>query len=215
VNIIRTKAVELSEIPAIAYKFKRKSGGAGIKILCLDTDKTAVAEIDKRTGEAVLEKNSDFPAEVFEEALGLTVGLPYSARGKIKVSVPEDDGKEEEAAEAEPVKICMIDSDEYKALVERYSDENDKLNYTLMNKDFIQFTAKSKTVSSMVGERALTDDIALFVVKSRAAFFADKKESLSDEEAKALIETIDEINPRSAFKELKQHINKLLAKSKR
>jgi hypothetical protein len=41
-NIIRTTAVELSLIPAIAYKQKLASGGAGIKLFRLDQDATAV-----------------------------------------------------------------------------------------------------------------------------------------------------------------------------
>ena len=218
-NIIRTKAVELSEIPAIAYKFKRKSGGSGIKVFRTDSEKSIVAEIDKRTGEAVINPSDDFPAEALEEALELTIGLPYSARGKIKISiVKEDEAQEQEAeteAEEKETKLSMVDSDEYRALVDRYSDEKGKINYILMNKDFIQFAAKSKAVATMAAEKALTDDIALFVVKSRAAFFANKKESMSDEEARALIETIDEIDPRSALKELKLHINRKLAKGKR
>ena len=52
-NIIRTTAVELAAIPAIAYKQKLSAGGAGIKIFRLDTDASAVFSIDRRTGEAV------------------------------------------------------------------------------------------------------------------------------------------------------------------
>ena len=106
----------------------------------------------------------------------------------------------------------MVNSDEYKAIVERYSDEKDKLNYTLMNKDFIKFASKSKTVEDMVKNSALTEEILLFIIKSRATFIANKKESLDDKEVIALIETLDEINTRSAFKELKNHINKMLSK---
>jgi hypothetical protein len=108
----------------------------------------------------------------------------------------------------------MADSDEYMAIVERYSDEKGKLNYQLMNKDFIQFASKSKTVSKMIGERATTDEILIFVVKSRAALVAGKRDSLDDELAAALIETLDEIDPRSAFKELKAYINRMLARAK-
>ena len=52
-NIIRTKAVELSTIPAIAYKQKLCSGGAGVKILRLDRDSAAVLTLDKKTGGGV------------------------------------------------------------------------------------------------------------------------------------------------------------------
>jgi len=98
--------------------------------------------------------------------------------------------------------------------IEILSDEKDKLNYQLMNKDFIQFASKSKTVSTMIAEKAIAEDVLVFVVKSRAAFVAGKKESLDDELAVALIETLDEIDPRSAFKELKAYINRMFARSK-
>lgn len=219
-NIIRTKAVELTSIPAIGYKLKLPGGGAGVKILRLDIDAHADATLDKRTGEAVPYGSFDeklFPSEAFDEALELTAGMPYSLRGNIKLAVSGDavkDGGDDGAKEAEPpIKInAMIDSDEYIAIAERYSDENGKMNYLLMNKDFIQFASKSKVVSDMVANKALAEDILIFIIKSRAALVANKKESLSDEDTKMLIETLDEIDPRSAFKELKHHVNRLLAK---
>jgi len=81
-----------------------------------------------------------------------------------------------------------------------------------MNKDFIQFASKSKVVAKLVAEKAPVDVIVLFVVKSRTALLAGKKDSLDDQEAAMLIESLDEIDPRSAFKELTAHIKRLLAK---
>jgi len=216
-NIIRTKAVELTAIPAIAYKQKLSTGGAGIKLMRMDREATAVGTIDKRTGDIVpygVVDEALFPYEAFEEALELTGGLPYSARGKIKLVVSEESMEEDVPEDAPKQKICMADSDEYTAIVDRYSDEKGKLNYQLMNKDFIQFASKSKTVSTMIAEKAIAEDVLVFVVKSRAAFVAGKKESLDDELAVALIETLDEIDPRSAFKELKAYINRMFARSK-
>lgn len=212
-SVIRTKAVELSVIPALAYKQKLTAGGACVKILRLDTEAVASATLDKRTGDTIPYGKYDvilFPSEAFDEAIELTLGIPYSSRGNIKIDVSEFSVKdEEEQAEQD---VSMIDSDEYIAIIERYTDEKGRLNYTLMNKDFIQFAAKSKVVADMVANKALTDDILLFIIKSRAAFIANKKESLDDKSVRALIETLDEIDPRSAFKELKNYINRLLAK---
>jgi len=218
-NIIRTKAVELTVIPAVAYKQKLASGGAGIKIMRIDSGETAVATIDKRTGEPVyygVVNESLFPYEAFEEAIELVEGLPYSARGKIKFVINELAESEDVVAEApEPEKISMIGSDEYAAIIERYSDENKKLNYQLMNKDFIKFAAKSKIVSNKIESKAPVEEIIVFVVKSRAAMIAGKKESLNDEMAKALIETLDEIDPKSAFKELSVYIRRMQSKGKK
>ncbi len=212
-NIIRTKAVELSTIQAIAYKQKLASGGAGVKLIRLDQDATAVATIDKRTGEAVPYGAVDdklFPYEAFSEAIELLNGMPYAARGKIALQRAEVvdvidvvEGDDEE-------KIDMVDSEEYAAIVERYSDEKGKLNYRLMNKDFIQFASKSKTVAEMVAAGADVEDILLFIIKSRATYIAGKKESLDDVYVAALMETLDEIDPRGAFKELRAHLIRML-----
>jgi len=167
-----------------------------------------------------------FPAEAFDEALELVAGLPYSARGKLAFRIqteaePEDvvdeAGKESEEGAAPPSAPTsqqhdMTHSAEYRAIVERYADQNGKLNYALMNKDFIQFAAKSKVVASMVAERRQNEEILLFVIKSRAALIAGKRDSLDDTAAASLIATLDEIDPRSAFKELKAHINRMLAR---
>ena len=217
-NIIRTTAIELITIPAIAYKQKLSSGGAGIKIYRLDRDVSAVFTIDKRTGEAIPYGASDpdlFPDEAVLEALELTSGLPYTARGKLKITLfvePDAVDDVEDVVETETEKVDMVDSEEYHAFIARYTDEKGKLNYTLMNKDFIQFASKSKVVSEMVAKKSSTNEILLFIIKSRASFLTGKKESLSDAQTEALIETLDEIDPRSAFKELTAHIRRLLAK---
>jgi len=214
-NIIRTKAVELTTIPAIAYKQKIASGGAGIKILRIDCDESAVCTVDKRTGDLVPFRVFDFnlfPMEAFDEAFDLTSGLPYTARGNIKL-VPTEIEEEDVIEEAPPEQVDMTLSAEYQALVDRFSDFEGKLNYELMNKDFIQFANKSKTVSDMIGERASTDEILLFIIKSRATFVANKRESLDDKSVALLIETMDEIAPRSAFKDLRAHIIRMQSRN--
>ena len=210
-NIIRTKAVELTTIPAIAYKQKLASGGAGIKMLRIDCEQSAVYTIDKRTGDLLPYRDFDenlFPPEAFYEALEMTEGLPYSARGLVRL-VPTQLDTEDVSEEAPPELVDMTLSPEYQAIVERYSDEDGKLNYALMNKDFIQFAAKSKIVSEMIGEKASQNDILIFVIKSRATMIANQKESLDNKSVALLIETLDEIEPRSAFKELKAYITRM------
>jgi hypothetical protein len=214
-NLIRTRAVELITIPAIAYKMKLRAGGSGVRIMRLDKDAVAAYTVDRRTGESKPFGKVDtglFPIESIDEAIELTVGMPYSARGNIKPDISKYEIPKEEVLSDE--ENDMVGSDEYNAIVERYSDEKGKMNYALMNKDFIQFAAKSKVVAEMVARKAKVDEILLIVVKSRAALIANKKKSLEDKQVLALIETLDEIDPRSAFKELKEHIKKLLARKK-
>ena len=210
-NIVRTTAMELSTIPAIAYKQKLASGGAGLKILRLDQDAVGVFTIDRRGGPLQPYGNVDatlFPPAAVYEALELTQGIPYSARGKIKVAV-ENKREQDDVTLAEPQAADMVDSEEYNAIIGRYSDEKGKLNYALMNKDFIQFAAKSKMVGDLTASQASEEDILVHILRNRAAYLADKKDSLTEAETRALLETLDEIDPRSAFKELKNHIRRM------
>lgn len=143
----------------------------------------------------------------------MTYGLPYSARGNISVMAAVQIQKDDVVEEAPAEQVDMTLSPEYKAIVERYSDEKGKMNYKLMNKEFIQFASKSKTVADMAAKKASQDEILTFIIKSRSALAVGSKESLDDDSTALLIETLDEIDPRSAFKELKTFINRLLAKS--
>jgi len=213
-NLIRTKAVELSAIPAMAYKQKLPAGGACVKILRLDVDASGVVTLDKRTGDLIPYGPLDvalFPAEAFDEAVELTSGLPFSARGNIKVDIKAYQSEQAEPEPEEQEEIAdMVESDEYLAIIDRYSDEKGKINYALMNKDFMQFAAKSKIVSEMLASKTQPDDIIIFIVKSRAAFIANKKDSLDDAHTAALIDTLNEMDPRSAFKELKSYLKRQL-----
>jgi len=217
-NIIRTKVVELEMIPAVAYKIKLKSGGSGIKMHRTDQDMTVFAEVDKRTGDIIISGKIDealFPYPAFDEAMDTLAGLPYSARGKVKIMVSDDVEDDEvctDNADEVPTACKMLESDEFKALVDRFSDETGKLNYALMNKQFMQFAQSSRVVGDMIGKRESENDIRMFILKNRAAHLANKREHLSDDEAKALLEALNEINPRSAFKELNLYLRKRMAR---
>ena len=216
-NIIRTKAVELESIPAIAYKQKLPAGGAGIKIIRED-GQTAVCTIDRRTAGMVPYGKVDealFPMLAFDEAFELTISLPYSARGNIKLVAVDVVLAEDVPEDAPADQVDMTLSAEYEAIVARYSDEKGRINYALMNKDFIQFAAKSKVVADLVAAGAGQDEIVEAVLKSRAAEISGQKDGLDNLSVKLLIETLDEIDPRSAFKELKAHVNRMLARGKK
>ena len=218
-NIIRTKVVELEMVPAVAYKIKLKSGGSGIKMHRTDQNVTVFAEVDKRTGDIIIDGRINeelFPYPAFDEAMELLAGLPYSARGKVKIMV-SDDVEDDEictdgAVDELPTACKMLESEEFKAIIDRFSDETGKLNYALMNKQFMQFAQTSKVVGEMMGRKESEGDIRLFILKNRAAFYANKREHLTDDEAKALLEALNEINPRSALKELNLYIRKRMAR---
>ena len=221
-NIVRSKVIELNSIPAIAYKLRLKDGGSGIKIHRTDCNETAFAELDKRSGGVVADgryKADLFPEEAFNEAIEELTGLAYSARGKVNIVISdaleggEIEVPEDEASDAhEDVTANVVDSEEFIAITDMYSDEWGKLNFPLMNKQFIQFASKNKTVSDMVESKASENDILIRILQNRAAFLANKKDFISDDKAAALLDVLDDMCRRSAFKELKLHIRKLLSR---
>jgi len=217
INVIRTAAVELTSVPAIAYKMKLAQRGAGLKLLRLDQPATATFTLDRGTGEAVAYQPYDadlFPDDAIMEATELTLGMPYSARGKLKVVAFQDEIDSDDVTEANTAEVDMVGSPEYQSIVARYTNEKGKLNYALLNKDLIQFASRSKVVGDMVAAKDNADDIVAYIVKVRAAFLSGRKTELTDAETAALIESLDELDPRSAFKELSAYIRRLLARSR-
>jgi hypothetical protein len=227
-STIRTKAVELEAVPAIAYKQKLATGGAGIKLHRLDCAAAAAFTLDKRTGKATAYGKVDgklFPEAAITEAIEVTAGLPYSSHSRIVIAayapvaqaapapapvpaaeeIPREDEPSAETA-------ALLAGKEYGAIIKEYVKENGKLDYARMNKEFIQFAAKSKTVADLAAKSAALDEILLFVVKNRAAYLSKNKEGLTDSQTAALIEVLDEIDPRNAFKELSAHIKRTLSK---
>jgi len=209
VNIIRTPVVELTKIPALAYKYKMSSGGAGIKIIYEGTDNTETFAITRR-GELVATTPHGVVSDAAREAFELTQGLSYSARGKVKaIFVAEAD--EDEAAPETP-EYNMIESDEYKVWIAAYTGDNFKMNYAKMNKDLIQFAAKNKTVTEMVSEKESVEAVLRRIVQIQTSNLTKNKEYMTSEVADALIATLEELDVRSAFKELKLHIRGMYSK---
>ena len=81
--MIRTATVNLTTIPAIAFRQKLKDGGSGIVILRADSKQPGIASISKTSGKAIPAKNNPakmFPEDSFNEAIQLTIGMPYTKR---------------------------------------------------------------------------------------------------------------------------------------
>ena len=208
-NIIRTPMVELTKIPAMAYKFKMSSGGAGLKIIYEGTDNTESFVINRR-GELVATRAENAVSDAALEAFELTRGLPYSARGKVK-AVFVADADEDEAVEDTP-EYNMVESGEYKAWVTAYTGDDFKMNYAKLNKDLIQFAARNKTVSQMVAEKEPRDAILRRIIQIQTSNLTKDKEYMTPEMTDALIDTLEELDVRSAFKEVKLHIQKMSAR---
>lgn len=215
--MIRTKLVELSTIEAVAYRQKLKDPSkSGVVILRYDADQPGLATINKASGEPDLAANVPvdlFPVEAFREALELTSGLPYSKRGKVKLTttvlVPTNppDAVEDDA----PEDLETVCSQEYEAIVRAYTNKKGELSYDLLNKDFIQFANSSKIVSTMVAEKASEEDIRNHIVKVKLESLTNNRE-LSMGQTKLIVEMLDAVSPRGVFRELNAEIRRMLAR---
>jgi len=215
--MIRTEAVKITAISAMGFKQKLQSGGAGITIIT--PEDRATFTINKRDGSCVPYGQVDmnvFTEEVVNEVLELTMGLPYRRLGKItKVYVDEpcEETPAEHEAEDEKCDIDVIASAEYAAFIEKYSDKNGKFSHQLMNKELMQFAARSGAVSKKLAAKESIDLIVRYVVRSKAASLARNKD-MNDDMLSAFIETIDSICTRSAFKELNAYLRGRLSRKK-
>ena len=217
--MIRTEAVQLTAINARAFKQKLNAGGAGITIIT--PHERAMFTINKRDGTCVPfgKVNIEvFNPEVVAEAFESTIGLPFKRLGKItKVQHDKkcEEGLVEHETDDDKVDIDVMSSVEYKEFIAQYTDKNDKFSYQLMNKELIQFAARSNVVSKMLAEKEDVDTIVRYIVRSKAADLSRNK-GMDDDILTAFIDTFDSMNTRSAFKELKAYLrDKMSRKRKR
>lgn len=214
--MIRTKAVKLTAIPAIAFRQKLTAGGSGITILRSDTKQPGIASISTKTGEAIPNKQTNakmYPPEAFAEAMELTRGLPYKKKRSIKTNEKlfMEEHKEENRFEEEEV---IIDSNEYQMIIDRYSDKNGKLSYDLMNKDFIRFAKSSSTVRDMVAEKKSAAAIRNYIISHKIKNITGN-EKLTSKELKKMVELLDEVSPKGVYKELNSEIRKMIGSDKK
>lgn len=210
--MIRTKIVELSTIEAVAYRQKLKNGKSGVVILRYDSDQPGLATVNRRTAEPEPSANTNlerFPVDVFQEAIELTSGMPYSRRGSVKLSGYQPESQTEE--EDSPEELVTIDCAEYKAIVKAYTNKKGELSYPLLNKDFIQFAASSKAVATMVANRASVDDIRDHVVKVKLESLTGNR-NLSVDQTQRIVDMLDEVSPRYVFRELNDEIIRMLSR---
>ena len=209
--MIRTKIVELSTLEAAAYRQKLRDGKSGIVILRYDTPQPGLASVNRRTGTPEPSVNTNlemFPLEAFQEAIALTSGMPYSRRGAVKLSGPQEavDPADKESEE----ELATVDSAEYEAIVKAYTNKKGELSYELLNKDFIQFTKSSKIVADLVANRASVDEIRNYVVRVKLESLTGNRE-LTVAQTMLIIEMLDEVSPRYVFRELNDEIIRMLS----
>ena len=206
--MIRTKTVDLTTIPAVAYRQKLKSGGSGIVIIRKDYSQPGIASISKNTGTAILSDNTSsemFPEEAFAEALELTSGLTYKRNGPVVLSEQAEEVEEIVEPEEEEEDEVVVDSAEYQKIVDTYTDKNGKLSYELLNKDCIKMGYSSNKIQAMASENAPEEEIRLMIVKGRFAEITGNS-NIDDATVKKMIELLDEVYPKGIFRELNEEI---------
>lgn len=217
--MIRTNVVELTVIPAIAYRQKLPSGDVGITILSYGVAQPGLATISKTSGDAILSANTPkglYPTEAFQEAITLTNGMPYrrqkSVQVKEEIVLEAEEELPQEPEELEDVSF-VVDSPEYQRLVDRYTDKNGRLSYDLLNRELIQAAHASGQVRLMIEEKATADEIRVQVVKAQLRNLT-RKPSLTDAQVAKMIELLDETSPKGVLRPLNDEIRKWLRAGK-
>ena len=212
--MIRTGVVNLTVIPAVAYRQKLGSNGSGIMILRYDVKQPGIASISKTSGEPIPSVNTPldkYPLEAFQEAITLTAGMPYRKLEGVKVTkkmvTPVKD------TEPEPEEASIVDSPEYKKIVETYTDKNGVLSYDLLNKDLIKFGHSSSKVRAMVEEGASPAAIRKYIVGTKFRMITDNYD-LTDKQIDRISALLDEVSPKGVYKELNAEIRRWTSKNK-
>ena len=213
--MIRTEAIKTTTIPGMAFRQKLQAGGSGITIIT--PKERAMFTINKRDGLCIPFGKVDekiFTKDVVDEVLELAKGLPYRRLGsitKVHLNAPCEEAPVEHEVDDEKVDIDIISSAEYAAFIEKYSDKKGRFSHQLMNKELMQFAARSGAVSKKLAIKEDIDLIVRYVVRSKAASLAKRKE-MDDDTLNVFIETIDSICTRSAFKELNAYLRERLSR---
>ncbi len=209
--MIRTSVVELTTIPAVAYRQKLPAGGSGVTICRYGEKQCGIASISTRSGKAIPAENTPaelYPAEAFAEAIELTRGLPYKKLGKVTVLKKSFKEQEAKADEEIPVDLAA-----YEKLCAKYTDKTGKLSYELINKDLIKFLKSSSVVRGLIAEQASAAKIKNYIVGVKVRDVTGNKD-LTDKQVKQLTDMLDNVYPKGVFKELNDEIRKTLGKAK-
>lgn len=207
--MLRTDTVQLTVIPASAYRQKLTSGGSGIVIIRKDTAQPGIASVSRKTGKAVPAVNTQkelYPEEAFAEALALTNGLPYRKQKAVKKEVP--------AEEPDPALESLAESEEYRKITEKYTDKSGKLSYELLNKDLIRFSRSSSIVREMIAEQKPVKKIREYIIGVKFRNVAENHD-LTDAQVMKIAELLDEAYPKGVFKTLNDTLRKDLAAQKK
>ena len=171
-----------------------------------------IASVSKTSGDAIPTANTPkklYPLEAFREAIELTAGLPYKKQRSVDKNAAQDPAvlpkkaTEKEAAAEE----VFVNGAEYQAVVDKYTDKNGRLSYSLLNKDMIKFAHSSSVVRKMKEEGRSVDEICLYTVGTKFRSITGKKD-LTKEQILKIVELLDEVSPRGVLKEFTEELRR-------
>lgn len=209
--MIRTKLIYIEQHNVAAYRQKVPTGGFGVVVIDKNGTHVGVANINRKTGKPVnIKKNSDTIAdEVFFSAAAATKSLEYYVLAPVNLSgvfafpeeIPDD-------------AVCLKESivAQFDEFVAKFTDSDDNFAPEKMNINFMQFTARSKVVSQMINTEGCTVEEAVkCILKIKAAEIARIILPCKGY-AEALIDMLNDLSGRDAFKELNELIALRLSK---
>ena len=215
--MIRTNTVELTTIPAVAYRQKLTSGGAGVVLVRKNIKQPGIASISKTSGEAIPADNvpaKHYPIEAFNEAIKLTACMPYSKRGSLSYVEKKLTPVKEDPKEAVQEDDIIVDSNDYQAIVALYTDYDGKLSYELLNKDLIKFSNSSSTTRQMIAEMESLAKIRKYIVVNKFRSITGNT-GLSEKEALKIVDLLDEVWPKGVLRMLNDELKRKLAAAKK
>ena len=207
--MVRTELVNLSTIPASAYRQKLQAGGAGIVILRSDCKQPGMATISKTSGEPILDAKNPkrfYPKKAFQEAIELTAKLPYNKRSVPKLE-PVEKAPEKKA---KPVVEVEVNEEDVKKIVDKYTDKKGKFSIPLMNEDMIRFSHYSKVVRNMITDKVSEKKIRLYVAGTKFRNITGNEE-LNDKQVLKIAEILDGMGKEGVFSELNAELRKKLS----
>lgn len=215
--MIRTAIVHLTTIPAIAYRQKLKDGGSGIIILRADSKQPGIASISRTSGLAIPAKNNNskmFSDASFNEAIQLTLGMPYTKRKGVTFDAKKKALEVPDTSKDKIEEEVILDDKDYKKIVKTYTDKNGKLSYELLNKDLIQFAHRSKKVAELIADRKTTKVVKNYIITSKFCSITGNRD-LDPKQAAKIADLLDEAYPKGVFKELNSELRKAAAAAKK
>lgn len=215
--MIRTETVKLTSIPAIAYRQKLKDGGSGVVVIRSDAKQPGIASISRTSGKAIPAKNNPskkYPDECFDEAISLTLGMPYTKRKGAKFNESKKVVEVADTSKDVLEEETLIDDNDYKKIVKKYTDKNGKLSYELLNKDLIQFAHRSKTVKDLIADRKPVKAVRSYLIAVKFRNITGNND-LDEKLAVKMADLLDEAYPKGVFKELNEELRKAAAAAKK